>query len=145
LKPSKSALPIKRKMKTVDVVELASKDSPDLTLLLNFHREGLLAQATIASGRRARSVFENLGLGSIEAVAVLDNPDDITTAVISKNADFFKNIEVVKYCDLAASRNHGIAAARGRYIAFLDGDETMRRHQVSKNHRSNAEPELKSA
>lgn len=96
---------------------------PAVSVLMNFHREGYLAQATIASARAAVAHFNDQGLGEIHVVAVIDSGDDITIEVINQNQDFIDSIEHVHYKDLAQSRNHGVARAEGEFVAFLDGDD----------------------
>jgi glycosyltransferase involved in cell wall biosynthesis len=94
-----------------------------VSIVINFHKEGYLAQSTIKSARQARKHLESRGIASVEAIAVLDHPDAITRQVIEKNRDFFDRIDLVTVRDLAAARNHGVQIATGDYVAFLDGDD----------------------
>lgn len=94
-----------------------------VSIVINFHREGYLAQSTIKSARQARKHLEERGIAAVEAIAVLDHPDSITRQVIEKNKDFFDRIDLVSVRDLAAARNHGVKIATGEYVAFLDGDD----------------------
>ena len=101
----------------------SEKSDIAVSILINFHREGHLAQSTILSAIAALSNFTAAGLGKVEAVAILDSPDECTLRVIQANARFFQQIEIVDYRDLAQARNHGVQLTQGEFIAFLDGDD----------------------
>lgn len=64
-------------------------------------------------------------LGDWEAIVVNNYSDDDTIEVVESFAD--RRFRLVNFRNkgiIAASRNLGIALARGRYIAFLDSDDT---------------------
>lgn len=98
-------------------------DDASISVLMNFHREGFLAQTTIASAKAAVAYFERSGLGKVSTIAVIDKGDEITSTVVQSNDDFISRIEHVAYGDLAQSRNHGVRLADGNHVAFLDGDD----------------------
>lgn len=61
-----------------------------------------------------------------EAIIVDDNSGDETVSLleaISADDDRIKWIQLTKNAGAAFSRNQGIKAAKGRYIAFLDSDD----------------------
>lgn len=96
-----------------------------LSIILNLHREGLLAERTIKNLRNVLDFAKKQSNNweSIEVVAVLDNPDDVTKDIVNKHKELFSKVEVVNYCDLADSRNHGVRCARNNFILFADGDD----------------------
>ncbi|QYG04237.1 glycosyltransferase family 2 protein [Massilia sp. NP310] len=108
-------------------ISLESSSNPAkkvaISVLMNFHREGFLAQTTIASAKAAVTYFKNRRLGDVQVIAVIDSGSNITDDVVQRNADFIDVIERVDYRDLAQSRNHGVRAASGKFVAFLDGDD----------------------
>lgn len=96
-----------------------------LSIILNLHREGLLAERTIKNLQHvldfAKSKSNNWD--AIEVIAVLDNPDEITQELVNKHSGLFSKVEIVDYRDLADSRNHGVRCAINNFILFADGDD----------------------
>jgi len=96
----------------------------DVTLLITFHREGILAHSTLNSIERCRRYAEEAGI-STEYVWVLDSIDEHTRAAIATHPVAKANVRIIEVAhrDAGASRNSGIAIARGRAVAVLDGDD----------------------
>jgi glycosyltransferase involved in cell wall biosynthesis len=96
----------------------------DISLLITFHAEGILAHSTLNSIERCRSYAQTFGL-SCEYVWVLDSINDETREVLMNHPAVKGNVRLVEvnHRDLGASRNSGIEAARGSAVAILDGDD----------------------
>lgn len=96
----------------------------DITVILNGHREGILSQPTLRS--LAQSVAYSRASGvAIEAILVLDRPDELTREVFSEfeSLHSWSRVLSVEFGDLGLSRNAGVKEASGRWIAFLDADD----------------------
>lgn len=98
--------------------------APDITALVTFHREGELAQISIDSIARTRAAVESAGV-VVETLLILDCADDVTRHCVMGHPALRPQDQIIEVdCgDLSASRNAGIASARGRCIAIFDGDD----------------------
>ena len=92
-----------------------------LSIVLNLHREGALAEKTIENLKNI--LAQPHGWEDVEIIAILDNPDTFTKSIVRKYSSLFSKIEEVKYRDLGDSRNHGIDASSNEFIVFADGDD----------------------
>lgn len=103
---------------------MAEKTTPDISVVLTAHREGVLAGATANCARRAIArVSDDLGL-SCEVILVLDRANEVTSTVL-ENAFDGQALTVVRTDegDPGQSRNAGIRVARAPVVSFLDGDD----------------------
>ena len=90
----------------------------------------VVLSAVIPTFKQAHLLYETIesvlaqSLDAIEAIVVDDGSPDGTRAVLAAYQDHPK-IRIIEQVNqgAAVARNNGIAAATGRYIAMLDGDD----------------------
>lgn len=100
---------------------------PDISLVLTLHREGQLVRRTLRSLAEAACYARRLGIRT-ELVAVLDRADEPTRAALDGfGADAFDGMRAIAADNgsLGPSRNDGIAAAQGAFVAICDGDDLV--------------------
>jgi hypothetical protein len=95
---------------------------PDITVTVNFHREGAFALSALASLNDLVTVARAAGL-VVETQAVLDLPDELTKHIIGVHGPWIDQVQEVSLGDLGLSRNAGTNLAHGRFLTFLDGDD----------------------
>ena len=102
-------------------------------MVVNLHREGLEAHASLLSIEQAKMGAERLGI-SVEIVAVLDKPDEITKAVV-QNCDL-AGLRIIGLHDgdLGTARNKGVHEAKGHWVAFLDADDLWSENWLTAAH-----------
>ncbi|MBY0240295.1 MAG: glycosyltransferase family 2 protein [Burkholderiaceae bacterium] len=94
----------------------------DVTAIINFHAEDLLSIPAIRSFNQCCDYAISQGI-SIQKIAVLDKPSQVTSDIVNSFSSIFSKIEFVNYGDLGESRNHGASIAEGRFASFFDGDD----------------------
>ena len=92
----------------------------EITAILNVHREGILARSSLLSIARARHTAEAAGI-AVEVLAIADCSDRTTLDTLASTTGV--RVLETSVHDLGLARNVGVGAAKGRYIAFLDGDD----------------------
>jgi Glycosyl transferase family 2 len=95
---------------------------PDITVTVNFHREGAYVLPALASMRDMVDTARHTGL-VVEAQAVLDRPDDLTRDLVAARGSWLSTVEEISVGDVGVARNAGTASASGTFLAFLDGDD----------------------
>ncbi len=93
-----------------------------ISVIIPAHKEGRLIHRTIRSAVRAGEFARKKGVAS-EIIIVPDKADEKTLAYLSQYEAGSIRLEPVNYGDLGLTRNHGVKLAKGKYIAFLDGDD----------------------
>ena len=92
----------------------------DISCIILFHAEDLIAHRTLRGIRRATDYCENKSL-HVERVCVLDNATSLTRDIALKSAPNL--IVETSLGDPGLARNAGVRRASGKYVAFVDGDD----------------------
>lgn len=103
-------------------------DRQQISVIVTFHREGILAHNTLTSYAMSRDFFRAEG-GDVEFVFVLDCADEITARVVRTHPllDGTEKIIDTGVGDAALARNVGVGESTADYIAILDGDDLISR------------------
>jgi glycosyltransferase involved in cell wall biosynthesis len=95
----------------------------EISIVINAHREGDLLAPSLESALAAADLAAEHGIAT-ETIVVLDRPDDTTREIVERHQRRpALRPDVIDIGDLGGARNHGVTLARGRYVAFLDGDD----------------------
>lgn len=94
----------------------------DISAVMTFHREGLLAGPSIRSFQDALAAARQTGL-TVEPIIMLDRTDDITRSMLSDALDWGAVVHETEFGDPGLTRNAGVSLATGKYVTFLDGDD----------------------
>lgn len=95
----------------------------DIEGVINLHREGTMATASLNSARIAAERARADGV-SVELTLVLDRSDTATRDVAkSFAARSGARVHEVDYGDLAESRNHAVRCGDAAWCGFLDADD----------------------
>jgi hypothetical protein len=95
---------------------------PDITVTVNFHREGEFAVPALASLSDLVNAARRAGL-AVETQAILDRSNELTRHILATRGQWLDAVEDVSFGDLGLSRNAGTRLSHGRFLAFLDGDD----------------------
>ena len=99
-----------------------NKANSDISVIVTAHHEGRLAHRTMRSLFRAVEYARERNV-SCEIVVVMDKPDDNTKDYFSRYDGSKIVVRAVDFGDPGLSRNYGVSASSGKYIAFLDADD----------------------
>jgi len=102
----------------------------EISIAILFHKEAHLALRSLASLKRMTDQLESHGI-SFEVVASLDRPDQRTKEIVLTSNQITKVFEV-DLGDPGLCRNHLVGVSKGKYIAFLDGDDLWSRDWLRK-------------
>ena len=96
--------------------------SADVAAIVNLHREGPTATASVISAWRAVTAAASRGVAA-DLVLVLDNADDATEQFAESWRSRGATIVSTNEGDLGAARNTAAARVDAEWLAFLDGDD----------------------
>lgn len=94
----------------------------DVSIIINAHSEGALIAATIRSVLQSMQAARSAGF-LVELIAVLDRPTVRTSEVIFGLIGSQAKLVESAAGDLGLARNAGVAAASGKWVGFVDGDD----------------------
>lgn len=106
----------------------------DVSIVINAHREGLLAGPSIASMIEAREHAEAHGL-TTEVIAILDRADRFTSTVFAEAEVPGIRIIATDYGDPGLARNRGAEEGVGSYVTYLDADDLWSFNWITEAHR----------
>lgn len=110
-------------------------DTPDISIILTAHNEGIISSITAQSALKAIAKASNEGL-QCEVVLVFDRVSEITASALEAALDGQSlRILCTDEGDPGQARNRGIEAARGSYATFLDGDDLWSANWLVEAHR----------
>jgi len=97
---------------------------PHVSVVMTFHREGLLAAWMLSGYERVRAHARRQGL-AVEWIIVLDQPDEDTMRIVCNHAAVQPSDWIVRTqcADPGTSRNIGVCFAQGEVIGVADGDD----------------------
>ena len=96
----------------------------DISVIITFHNEGLLAHPTLRALQMCLQHAFASGL-KCETVLVLDRPSDETVKAVRVFVPDLPSCSEVhaSHGDLGLSRNAGVDASTGSFVAICDGDD----------------------
>lgn len=113
---------------------MPEQQSPDVSAVITFHKEGLLAHPTLHSIERCRRYAESTRGVATEFVITLDRADDETKRVVYAHPAIRQSDAVfeVDFGDLSLCRNFAIEKSHGRYIGTFDGDDFWTKNWIAR-------------
>jgi glycosyltransferase involved in cell wall biosynthesis len=94
----------------------------DISAILTAHAEGTTVGVSFRSMLAAVSVAREADL-DVEMLVALDRPDEATREMLAEVESQGARLLEVSHGDQAPVRNDTVRESRGRFIAFLDGDD----------------------
>lgn len=109
------------------------KRAPDVSVVITFHNEGLLAHKSLLSLSRCRASAERSGLG-VEIIATLDRADKETERVVRGHDSLGKPdiLLPLNVGDLGTARNNAVQMTSGRWVLVCDGDDYLSEDFISR-------------
>lgn len=94
----------------------------ELTLVVNYHREGHLARVSASSALRAADRARSEG-ATVRLLAILDRADELTRRAVESGVNVWESIEECDVGDLGLARNIAANLVNTEWMAFMDGDD----------------------
>ncbi|MBX9687510.1 MAG: glycosyltransferase [Candidatus Obscuribacterales bacterium] len=94
----------------------------DISVVINCHNEGRQLKQTITSVRDNIEACKHESI-SVELIVVRDSADLSTIDYTEQDCKKDARLLDAQLSDLGLARNFGASAARGKYLAFIDGDD----------------------
>lgn len=115
-------------MKMANSIDLCNDnnmdDAIDLTVIVTAHAEGLLLHKTLRSIKKAATLLRDKY--TYEIIVHLDNPTSETVDYVKQHKDLEGFTAYANnFGEPAKSRNYAASRARGKFIAFIDGDDLV--------------------
>lgn len=107
---------------------------PEISAIITAHREGAMAGISLRSLISAVDRAADAGI-TTEVVVALDAPDDGTCAVFADAQSLGFTLIEMSERDQGKVRNNAVRTSRGRFIAFLDGDDLWSENWLVEAHR----------
>lgn len=106
----------------------------DVSVVIVFHDEGVYGLAALASMQDVVETARADGI-KLEARAVFDCPSAETRRLVQLRGSWLDAVDEVSFSDLGRTRNVAAQNAKGKYIAFLDGDDLWGRSWIAAAYR----------
>lgn len=96
----------------------------DITAVITFHREGLLAYRSLVSILKCCQYAQSAGI-TAKIIATLDDADSETRRVVQQHPDLSPRDRVIDlmFDDVSLSRNYAIQECESKWIGIFDGDD----------------------
>jgi hypothetical protein len=104
--------------------------SADVSVVVTVHSETLVAGPTMESAERAIAAAEAAG-HSVERMLVMDNPTEDTSDYFHQPVFDDWDRRLLHEGDPGRIRNAVVPETRGRFVAFLDGDDLFSENWLS--------------
>ncbi len=106
----------------------------DLTVIITFHREGIIAHAALKSYLLSRDLARQADI-EVQVILVLDNADADTLQIVRGHPDLRGDEVIIETAvgDAGAARNVGVGLATGMYVCTLDGDDLISRDYLQRH------------
>ena len=102
---------------------MKSTKTPDLSIIVTAHHEGIVAHKTMLAIEKAVNRLEQKY--TYEIIITIDNGDEATLNYFKNYKNLPVKVLLWSYKDVAQSRNSAIKEATGKYISLIDADDLM--------------------
>lgn len=105
----------------------------DITAIVTFHREGLLAYRSLVSILKCCQYAQSVGV-TTRIIATLDDADPETRRVIQRHPGLGPQDRVIDltFGDVSLSRNFAVQECESRFIGVFDGDDHVSRDWLAR-------------